>query len=60
MNRSELRRLLEAGGFYPFVYDLDGGPVVESHVLENRGYEWVVYYSERGSHDAKEVFFDEG
>ncbi|GAA4038181.1 hypothetical protein GCM10023063_24130 [Arthrobacter methylotrophus] len=59
MNRSELNQILLTEGFYPFSYDLNGGPAPEAHILENRGYEWAVYYSERGDHVAEEVFFSE-
>ncbi len=59
MNRSELKQILETEGFYPFSYDLGGGPAPESHILEDRAYEWAVYCSERGNHVSEEVFFSE-
>ena len=48
MTVSELKRILEAEGFRQDVYSLTGGLPNEAYCLENRGYEWAVYYSERG------------
>jgi hypothetical protein len=39
---------LEGAGFDPEAYWLDGGHPSEKYLLDHRGHEWVVYYSERG------------
>jgi hypothetical protein len=48
MTRDRLKRVLDEHGFDPNAYSLFGGHPSEAYVLDNRGTEWVVYYSERG------------
>lgn len=59
MTVSELKRILEAEGFRQDVYSLTGGLPNEAYCLENRGYEWAVYYSERGERSGERIFFSE-
>jgi hypothetical protein len=56
MDRISLRMLLDAEDVDPESYSLDGGMPLESYVLEHRGSEWVVFYSERGLRTGEEVF----
>jgi hypothetical protein len=56
MDRISLRILLDTEGVDPESYSLDGGMPFESYVLEPRGSEWVVFYSERGLRAGEEVF----
>lgn len=60
MNRKQLAAALEAEGFKTDSYDLTGGTPEDTYCLEDRGYEWAVYYSERGKRFDEEIFFDEG
>jgi hypothetical protein len=48
LDREGLRLVLEAQGVDQDSYCLDGGHPAERYVLDDRGSEWVVYYSERG------------
>ena len=48
MTRRRLHRILADHGFDPNAYSLLGGHPPEAYVLDDRGSEWVVYYSERG------------
>ena len=48
LDRVRLRQLLDARGFDPGAYSLDGGHPSERYVLDDRRSECVVYYSERG------------
>jgi hypothetical protein len=48
LDRERLAELLARRGVDPSAYSLTGGHPPECYVLDHRGYEWVVYYSERG------------
>jgi hypothetical protein len=48
MNKTELKKILEAEGYNPRVYDLEGGQPSERYVLSDEKYRCCVYYSERG------------
>jgi len=48
LDRERLAVLLTRRGVDPTAYSLSGGHPSECYVLDHRGYEWVVYYSERG------------
>lgn len=48
MNRSELRRTLQAEGIRADAFDLDGGHQSETYTLAGGAGHWRVYYSERG------------
>ena len=47
LDRERLAALLTRRGVDPAAYSLSGGHPPECYVLDHRGYEWVVYYSER-------------
>ena len=59
MNRRELQAILEAEDFLRSAYELEGGTPDDTYCLEGRGYEWAVYYSERGQRNDEEIFFSE-
>ena len=48
LDRKRLAALLTRHGVAAAAYSLSGGHPSECYVLDHRGYEWVVYYSERG------------
>jgi hypothetical protein len=48
LDRERLADLLARHGIDPTAYSLAGGHPSECYVLDHRGHEWVVYYSERG------------
>jgi hypothetical protein len=48
LDRKRLAALLTRRGVAAAAYSLSGGHPSECYVLDHRGYEWVVYYSERG------------
>lgn len=48
LGREWLAELLAKRGVDLASYSLSGGHPAERYVLDQRGYEWVVYYSERG------------
>ncbi len=48
LDRERLAELLARRGIDPRWYSLTGGHPSECYVLDHRGHEWVVYYSERG------------
>jgi hypothetical protein len=48
MTRERLQRILEQRGFDPDSYRLFGSHDAEAYVMDRRGKEWVVFYSERG------------
>jgi hypothetical protein len=56
---SELKQILEAEGFRPDMYSLTGGLPNEAHCIEDRGYVWAVYYSERGLRSEERIFPNE-
>lgn len=47
-DRERLGELLARRGVDRAAYPLSGGHPSECYVLDHRGYEWVVYHSERG------------
>lgn len=48
LTRDRLKQALDEKGIDPRSYSLLGGHPSEEYVLDDRGTEWVVYYSERG------------
>ena len=48
MDRRALKSFLHDEGIQPDAYSLNGEHRDETYVLDRRGSEWVVYYSERG------------
>ena len=48
LDRERLAGWLAKRGVDPAVYSLEGGHPSERYVLDRRGNEWVVFYSERG------------
>jgi hypothetical protein len=56
---NELKQILEAEKFRPDMYSLTGGLPNEAHCIEDRGYEWAVYYSERGERSEERIFPNE-
>ena len=59
MNRSELKAVLESEDYRATAYDLEGGTPDDTYCLEDRGYEWAVYYSEHGQRNEEQIFFNE-
>ena len=57
--REKLQRILDHCGFDPDAYSLFGGHPSEAYVLDDRGGEWVVYYSERGLESGLQSFPNE-
>ena len=51
-----LNVLLHAMNVRDDAYALSGGHPSECYVLDHRGHEWAVYYSERGSESGLEKF----
>jgi hypothetical protein len=47
---------LENAGFDPDSYSLTGGHPSEKYVLDHRGQQWLVYYSERGEENGLRCF----
>jgi hypothetical protein len=60
VNRSELRRKLEARGINRSLFRLDGGTPSECYTLEAGPHDWAVYYAERGHRRAERRFPTEG
>lgn len=48
LDRERLAGWLAKRGVDPAAYSLEGGHPSERYVLDQRGNEWVVFYSERG------------
>jgi hypothetical protein len=48
LTRDRLKQTLDDQAIDPRAYSLFGGHPSEDFVLDNRGTDWVVYYSERG------------
>jgi hypothetical protein len=59
VTRDELKHILEVEGFRSDLYSLAGGLPNEAHCLEDRGYAWAVYYSERGRRSEERTFAGE-
>ena len=59
VDRQQLRRMLNRERIAPDLYALDGGHPSERHVLDKRGNDWVVYYSERGEENGLTRFSTE-
>jgi hypothetical protein len=56
MDRGSLKPFLTAEGIDPESYTLDDATRDEAYVLDQRGRQWVVYYSERGLETGLEHF----
>jgi hypothetical protein len=56
MTRDRLQQILDDQAIDPRAYSLSGGHPSEEYVLDDRGSEWVVYYSERGLESAFQSF----
>ena len=54
-----LAKLLAERGVDPASYSLTGGHPLERYVLDQRGHDWVVYYSERGLETGLRTFQSE-
>jgi hypothetical protein len=59
LDRKRLAELLAKRGVDPEVYSLNGGHPSERYVLDQRGHDWVVYYSERGLETGLRTFQSE-
>lgn len=59
VTRDILKQLLDDRGVDPEAYALTGGHPSEAYVLDGRGSQWVVYYSERGLETGLRTFPDE-
>ena len=59
LDRDRLGQLLTRRGFDPAAYSLTGGHPAERYVLDHRGHEWVVYYSERRIETGRRSFASE-
>jgi hypothetical protein len=60
MNKAELKKILEAEGYNPRVYSLEGGDPNERLVLSDERSQWCVYYSERGLRTDERCYRTEG
>jgi hypothetical protein len=56
MDRRALERFLSDQGIDPDAYSLNGAHRDEMYVLDRRGSDWVVYYSERGLETGIQLF----
>jgi hypothetical protein len=59
LDTPRLARLLEAMNIRSDAYALSGDHPSECYVMDHRGHEWTVYYSERGSESGLETFRSE-
>ena len=59
MNKDELKRTLDAEGFNPSVYSLEGGLPNDRLCLSHEQGRWCVYYTERGERFDEQWFDSE-